>query len=170
MTPASSSKTTLVVSSEAGPGRARTCEPITIGIPMPRGLVTEPRQIALVDGDGKPVPLQALPTERWPDGSVRWALLDFQANGPVSADGRYELTFHGGTTALPAPRLQVTETAGRVAIDTFSTPTRAATKRWIRVAASTSEYSMATHAIKEHATASGTARVRRDVDFIESLD
>lgn len=118
MTPASSSKTTLVVSSEAGPGRARTCEPITVGIPMPRGLVTEPRQIALVDGDGKPVPLQALPTERWPDGSVRWALLDFQANGPVAADSRYELTFHGGTTALPAPRLQVTETAGRVAIDT----------------------------------------------------
>ena len=84
--------TTLVVSSEAGPGRARTCEPITVGIPMPRGLVTEPRQIALVDGDGKPVPLQALPTERWPDGSVRWALLDFQANGaggrrqPVRAD------------------------------------------------------------------------------------
>ena len=105
MTPASSSKTTLVVSSEAGPGRARTCEPITVGIPMPRGLVTEPRQIALVDGDGKPVPLQALPTERWPDGSVRWALLDFQANGPVAADSRYraDLPWRHDGIACAAP-------------------------------------------------------------------
>ena len=105
MTPASSSRTTLIVSSEAGPGRARTCEPITVGVPMPRGLVTEPRRIALVDGDGKPVPLQALPTERWPDGSIRWALLDFQANGPVAADRRYraDLPWRHDGIACAAP-------------------------------------------------------------------
>ena len=63
------------------PGRTRTCEPITVGVPLPRGLVQDPRRIGLV-GDGQAtVPLQALPTERWPDGSIRWALLDFQATG-----------------------------------------------------------------------------------------
>jgi hypothetical protein len=118
MIPEFPSRTTLVVSSRPGPGRAKTCEPITVGVPLPRGLVNDPRRIGLVDGDGRTVPLQAVPTERWPDGSIRWALLDFQASGVVAAERRYELTFHARTTALVAPRVQVTEQAGRIAIDT----------------------------------------------------
>ena len=46
------------------------------------------------------VPVQALPTERWPDGSIRWALLDFQAIGIVAADRRYHLTFDGGSDGV----------------------------------------------------------------------
>jgi hypothetical protein len=113
-----SSTTSLTVSTQPGPGRASSCEPVTVGIPMPRGLVDDARRIGLVDADGKSVPLQALPTERWPDGSVRWALIDFQATGAGAAERRYQLTFDAGVTALAAPRVQMTEEAGRIAIDT----------------------------------------------------
>jgi len=112
------STTTLTLSMQAGPGRADACEPITVGIPIPRGLVDDPRQIRLADEAGKPIPLQALPTERWPDGSVRWALLDFQATGAAAADRHYELTFHSAATAFAARRVQVTESAGTIVVDT----------------------------------------------------
>ena len=115
--PRTPSTTTLTVSMHAGKGRADACEPITVGIPIPRGLVDDARQIGLAGDSGRPMPLQALPTERWPDGSIRWALLDFQATG-AAADRRYELTFHGGATALAAARVQVSESAGCVAVDT----------------------------------------------------
>jgi exo-rhamnogalacturonan lyase-like protein len=118
MTPVSSAKTTLTVSTQPGAGRSSSCEPITVGIPMPRGLVNDARGIGLVDAGGKTVPLQALPTERWPDGSIRWALLDFQAAGAGVIDRRYELTFHAGATALAAPRVHVTEETGRIVVDT----------------------------------------------------
>ena len=85
---------------------------------MPRGLVSDPRRIGLVDHDGRAVPLQALTTEQWPDGSVRWALLDFHASGPVEVNRYYELTVDAISAALPAARVQVTEASGRLAVDT----------------------------------------------------
>src|SRR5215218_11191027 len=103
------SKTALIVSSDEESGRARTCEPITVGIPIPRGVVTDARRIGLVDSDGKATPVQALPTELWPDGSIRWALLDFQASGAAGAERRYQLSVDAAATTLPAARVQVTD-------------------------------------------------------------
>jgi len=39
------SGTTLIVSPHAGPGRTKACEPITVGVPLPRGMVDDPRRI-----------------------------------------------------------------------------------------------------------------------------
>jgi exo-rhamnogalacturonan lyase-like protein len=115
---AASSKTTLTVSSDEEQSRTRACEPITVGIPMPRGLVTDPRRIALVDADGQATPLQALPTEQWPDGSIRWALLDFQASGAPAAERRYQLSVDAAATTLPTSRVQVAAAAGHVVVST----------------------------------------------------
>jgi hypothetical protein len=110
--------TTLIVSSHPSPGRATTCEPITVGVPMPRGVVTDPDRIGLA-GDGQAmIPLQALPTEHWPDGSIRWALLDFQATGVAGSDRHYHLKLDcAGATTL-APCVEITETAERIVVDT----------------------------------------------------
>ena len=97
--PAVLSGTTLIVSPHPGPGRARTFEPITVGVPLPRGVVRDPHRIGLVGHGQAMVPLQALPTERWPDGSIRWVLLDFQATGPATSDRRYQLELD-----CPAPQ------------------------------------------------------------------
>src|SRR3954471_21710918 len=87
------SAATLIVSSSPALERIEQCEPITIGVPLPRGRVRDPRRIGCADADGNDVRLQALPTDWWADGSIRWALLDFQATGAAGSRRCYQLDF-----------------------------------------------------------------------------
>ena len=52
--------------------------PVTSGVPFARGAFTDPSQVRLLAG-GKPLPLQTEVMAWWPDRSVKWMLLDFQA-------------------------------------------------------------------------------------------
>jgi len=56
--------------------------PVTGGIPFPQGALQEEQlpRLALASVDGKEVPVQYAVTCRWPDGSVKWLLLDFQSS------------------------------------------------------------------------------------------
>jgi len=54
-------------------------QPVTSGVPFPRGMVADAGAIVLRDATGNRVPLQRRVLDRWPDGSVRWLLLDFIA-------------------------------------------------------------------------------------------
>lgn len=57
--------------------------PATIGMPFGRGRLARVEDLRLFDPQGKPVPLQAELFSRWPDGSVKWAVLNFLADtGP----------------------------------------------------------------------------------------
>jgi hypothetical protein len=58
-------------------GVARNAWPVTSGIPLARGGLTDVRDAALFSSDGREIPLQTEALCRWPDGSVRWLLLDF---------------------------------------------------------------------------------------------
>lgn len=51
--------------------------PLTCGVPLPRGRVRDAARLVAV-GDG-PLPTQAQALDHWPDGSIRWALLDTRA-------------------------------------------------------------------------------------------
>lgn len=115
-------------------GVARRGFPITGGIPLARGTVTEASDLGLVDDRGVPVPLQTQATSRWPDGSVRWVLLDFPvdlvalqtreyrlATGHVSGGAELEpaglvdgepLPRCGGDVAIIGSRLQVVDAEG----------------------------------------------------------
>src|SRR5262249_523643 len=53
------------------------CQPVSIGIPLPRGAVLALDDLSLFDSDGVSVPLQSAALARWPDKSVQWALLDW---------------------------------------------------------------------------------------------
>ncbi len=75
--------------------------PVTCGVPVPQGAVTALDQLALRSPGGEPVPLQAAVLNRWQDGSLRWALLDFQAPGGMRA-GSWRLTM-GNHQRPPAP-------------------------------------------------------------------
>ncbi len=57
----------------------RRLEPVSVGVPFPRGLCTDTGTLGLRDGAGRWIPAQWEVLSRWPDGSVRWALLDFLA-------------------------------------------------------------------------------------------
>lgn len=57
----------------------KEAEPVRFGLPLPEGLVSNPDEIAL-ELDGVGLALQTRVLSRWPDGSVRWMLIDFQAD------------------------------------------------------------------------------------------
>jgi hypothetical protein len=55
--------------------------PVRSGIPLPKGSVSPATPFALIDSKGKEVPLNVTETSHWPDGSVRWLLCEFVAEG-----------------------------------------------------------------------------------------
>lgn len=61
-------------------GRARTTWPVTSGVPISRGAIFDPATTALFTPGGHELPLQTEILSRWPDGSARWLLLDFQVD------------------------------------------------------------------------------------------
>ncbi len=56
---------------------ARSNWPVTSGVPLPSGALRDADHAALYDDEGKQLPLQTEALVRWPDGSIRWLLLDF---------------------------------------------------------------------------------------------
>lgn len=92
-------------------------EPMSIGVPFARGAVSQPERIAVIGGDGRRIPSQAAALARWPDGSVRWALLDVV----VAAHGGTEewLEIHLRDDAAPAAAATAVQPrAAHLAIDT----------------------------------------------------
>ena len=52
-------------------------QPVTLGVPLPRGSLRDPAMLRLLDSESNPVPLQTTALSHWPDGSIKWVLLDF---------------------------------------------------------------------------------------------
>ena len=70
------SQTPLVPVGEVDWSPNRRSEPVSIGIPLPRGAAHTPTVIGIEDGNAQRKPVQVRPLDRWPDGSIRWALVD----------------------------------------------------------------------------------------------
>jgi hypothetical protein len=75
---------------------ARCGEPVTFGVPFPAGAVREGDLWSLMDAAGRPASVQTRALNRWPDGSVRWMLVD----GRVDVDGAQ--TYHLARTPRAA--------------------------------------------------------------------
>lgn len=92
--------------------------PFTYGIPVPEGTARSPADIALLDAAGTPVPLSVQPMATWPDGSVRWALLDFSGSFAPNEKTTWQLAIGEGVRS-PAPRHPVTvhDEAGTLTVD-----------------------------------------------------
>ena len=89
--------------------------PITSGVPFPKGVLGADSNLRLLDAGGNELPLQTRTLARWNDGSVKWALLDFQG----AADGRYTLEYGNEVKRRDTPpRLAVSETAEGVEVIT----------------------------------------------------
>lgn len=74
----------------AEPGR-RTLEPVSIGLPWPRGKVRNERYFRLTVPDGAANTFQTRVLDRWPDGSIRWCLFDFFASTPNGTTCGYSI-------------------------------------------------------------------------------
>lgn len=75
--------------------------PVTSGVPFPRSSLSSPRSVRLFDAQGGAVAVQASATARWPDGSIKWLLLDFRHRGNSA---QYVLEF-GPTVKIPTPQI-----------------------------------------------------------------
>lgn len=101
---------------EAAPRRG---EPVTLGVPFPRGVLRDVASLSLHNSndDTAHLPLQARVTDHWADGSVRWALIDWLADSTAS----YRLMLRHTTPAARAVAptgIALQERAGCVTIDT----------------------------------------------------
>lgn len=66
-------------------------EPVTIGVTCPRGAVNRAERWGLTDQRGRPVAVQTTTLDRWSDGSVRWLLVEFQADVVPGVPSYYAL-------------------------------------------------------------------------------
>src|SRR5262245_18012064 len=66
-------------------------QPVTRGVPFPQGILADPAAVTLLDATGQEVPVQTEALSRWPDGSVRWLLLDFVISAITAGDHRWTL-------------------------------------------------------------------------------
>lgn len=98
------------------PGERR---PVSQGLPFPQGALGSADHVRVLEAAGTEVPAQAQVTSRWPDETVRWILLDFQADIPEEGHAQYACEFGTEVTrAEVAERIEITETEEAVSVDT----------------------------------------------------
>src|SRR5262249_51934097 len=76
---------------EESAGVGRNTWPATASVPLPRGRVPSADALWLAAADGRAASAQLRALERWPDGSVRWLLVDFLADVPSGGRATYTL-------------------------------------------------------------------------------
>src|SRR5688572_11360651 len=98
-------------------GERRHGEPVTFGVPLPAGAVHDESDWSITDASNITTPVQVRPLDRWPDGSVRWALIDARVDSDGSGDTPLQINCGDGTAPM-LPALVVTERPGAVVVDT----------------------------------------------------
>ena len=100
-------------------GIERTSWPVTSGLPLPRGALFDPHASALIDFADQRQPLQTEALSRWPDGSVRWLLLDFQVSLDAGQQKQFTLQYGAGVSRHPIEQpLHIEQTPNSVEINT----------------------------------------------------
>ena len=57
-------------------GLSRLRDPVRQGLPFPRGLVADVKELVAIDEHGQAIPAQFDVLARWPDRSVKWMVVD----------------------------------------------------------------------------------------------
>lgn len=97
-------------------GIERRAWPLTVGVPFAAGTLRDGEALVVRDEQGAALPTQTRMLARWPDGSVRWLLVDTQLNLRPGQERR--LRVEPGSPPPAAAALQVTESTAGIAIDT----------------------------------------------------
>jgi len=101
-------------------GVARYQEPVAGGIPLPPGAVHDPAELRVWNAAGLEVPCQVHQLGlSWPDGSLRWALLQFQATVGANESAQYRLGVSQiGQRVRPPSRVTVSDKGTHVEVTT----------------------------------------------------
>ncbi|MFN9941597.1 MAG: hypothetical protein ACK56I_19185, partial [bacterium] len=88
-------------------GVPRVGEPVTSGVPLPRGALEDVTACRLLR-DGGEGPAQFRAAGLWrPDTSIQWLLVHTQADVAASATAKYVLEYGPGVKAAAAPQAAV---------------------------------------------------------------
>lgn len=79
----------------------RSNEPITCGIPWPRGILFDEKLLVLKNSFDQVCQLQSSVLDRWKDGSIRWLLLDWKASLQDTAQYRLSISSQKHVVSLP---------------------------------------------------------------------
>lgn len=92
--------------------------PVTCGIPVPPGMLKDTKSVRLRDATGKDLPVQTKTTGLWPDGSVRWFLLNTLAPAGAKQGDKYQLHTSKGQIATPRVAVKLEQKGQGVSIRT----------------------------------------------------
>lgn len=106
------------------PDVARTGDPVTAGVPLPQGAVTDITKLRITDGSGNTVPAQFKWLSKWwweknqgltQDPSLKWVLCDFQAD--VAAKNKAAFTLRDDNAGSPPlTALSVTDASDKITV------------------------------------------------------
>jgi len=102
---------------EEAAGYTRRSEPVSTGILLPRAAVKELSRLCVTGPDGAAVASQFETLATWPDGSVKWVLVDFFADCPSRGKVRYFLS-DSGKQPESMPKLRLAESDDAVTVET----------------------------------------------------
>ena len=108
-------------------GMARRSEPLTAGVPLPKGRVRDAALLTLLDERSRSVAAHIKPVNKWwDDGSIKWVHVHFQTDVP--AGGKRVFALVNGK-AGPRPRTALTVTDQRDSITIVTGPLRFVVKK-----------------------------------------
>lgn len=99
---------------EEAVGTTRKQWPMRVGVPFAKGHLQKSTPVQLAAPDGKIVPIQTRPMGTWPDGSIRWLLVDFSADVPANSHVFY--TLFTNSKAAPAQAALIRQEGDRIII------------------------------------------------------
>jgi hypothetical protein len=99
------------------PGTPAVSHPFAVGVPFPRGLLTDAAQVALLDSTGNRVAVQAIPLATWIGGSIKWLLLDFVARSLPAGTSQWRLV-PAESVPPSAGTLRVRESTEAIVVET----------------------------------------------------
>jgi hypothetical protein len=107
----------LAVAEEAGYDRVR--EPMTMGVPLPEGRVSDAARLGLQDAAGKAIPCQVTEVTRWLDGkSIKWVHLTWSQSLKAGATDTLSLMLLDAPQPPQAGSLKAEEKDNTVTVQT----------------------------------------------------
>jgi hypothetical protein len=107
---------------EESSGRARENEPVRMGVPFPRGLVFDAREVTVLDQHARTVPHQCRVLASWPDRSIKWVLVDalvcVEANQRAVLWVRRKASVGNAVPGGATHDLNIAEDANRLVVNT----------------------------------------------------
>ena len=95
----------------------REAWPVTSGVPFAKGILGDAQRCELRGPDGKAIPGQFRALAYWPDGSVKWLLIDFLASTQGGQEQVHRLRYN--VAPGPAPEtFRITDTKGGLTVET----------------------------------------------------